>query len=130
MLGEFMTVDNKAVARRIGKMIAKYRKNNDLTQAELAEKMHISNDAISRMERGGIMPSVPRLIQLAEILGCETADFLTNSSPLELDQVRRLIKLLNQIDEKERDRFLQLVENLVAWRLSKKTDTNHVNEQQ
>lgn len=115
-----MNDNNQPIAKRIGKMITKHRKQNQLTQAELAEKMDISNDAMSRMERGGIMPTVPRLIQLAEILECETADFLTNSSPLFNDQLRRMNNILAKLDDNEREGFLNTIESMVEWHLEQK----------
>lgn len=33
---------------------------------------------MSRMEIGGIMPTVSRLVQLAEIFDCEASDFYRN----------------------------------------------------
>lgn len=115
-----MNDNNQKIAKRIGNMIAKHRKQKQLTQAQLAEKLDISTDAMSRMERGGIMPTVPRLIQLAEILECETADFLTNSSPLFSDQLKRMNDILAKLEESEREGFLDMVENMVAWHLGQK----------
>lgn len=115
-----MNDNNQKIAKRIGKMIAKHRKQKQLTQAQLAEKLDISTDAMSRMERGGIMPTVPRLIQVAQILECETADFLTHSSPLFNDQLRRMNDILTKLEESEREGFLDMVENMVVWHLGQK----------
>lgn len=105
--------------QRIGKAIAKQRKSKGLTQAQLAEQLDISTDAMSRMERGSIMPTIGRLMQLADILECETADFLTNNSPLLNDQIRRLNGLLQRLDnEYERENFLVIIEKMLDWHLS------------
>ena len=114
-----MTDSTQQTAKRIGSLIAQRRKARGLTQAQVAESMGISNDALSRMERGGIMPSIPRLIQLSQILNCQTADFLTHSSPTLSDQGKRLETLLSKLDESEREEFLQMVENLLQWHLSR-----------
>ena len=114
-----MTDSTQQTAKRIGSLIAQRRKARGLTQAQVAESMGISNDALSRMERGGIMPSIPRLIQLSQILNCQTADFLTHSSPTLSDQSKRLETLLSKLDESEREEFLQMVENLLQWHLSR-----------
>ena len=37
---------------KIGKFIAECRKNKNMTQAELAEKLNISTNAVSKWERG------------------------------------------------------------------------------
>ena len=38
--------------REIGKFIASCRKNRDMTQSELAEKLGVSINAVSKWERG------------------------------------------------------------------------------
>ncbi|WP_227430849.1 helix-turn-helix domain-containing protein [Psychrobacter sp. I-STPA6b] len=103
------------LSRNIGRAIAKNRQLAGLTQAQVAEYLEISNDAVSRMERGKIMPTVARLMQMADIFGCETADLLTQSSVLALDQSRRIQQLLAQLDEKERVQLLEIVETMVQW---------------
>lgn len=70
------------------------------------------------MERGGIMPSIPRLIQLAEILDCKTTDFLIGSSPRLIDQLERMHDILSRLDELEREKFLDMVESMVDWHLN------------
>ena len=40
-------------AQRMGSFIAQRRKELGLTQAELAEKLHVTDKAVSRWERGG-----------------------------------------------------------------------------
>ena len=60
----------------IGRAIAKYRQAKGLTQAELAEILGIGNDAVSRMERGTIVPTVTRLIELAEMILANLIDSL------------------------------------------------------
>lgn len=39
-------------AQKLGKFIADQRKGLGLTQADLAEKLHVTDKAISRWERG------------------------------------------------------------------------------
>ncbi|MCP2039897.1 transcriptional regulator with XRE-family HTH domain [Neisseria sp. HSC-16F19] len=106
----------------IGKTLAKYRMLAGLTQAQVAEILNVSNDAVSRMERGGIMPTVARLIKLAEIFGCEVSDLLTESSPLADDQARRLSALLARLDEEGRMELMDMVERLVAWYEKRRND--------
>ena len=38
--------------KKIGAFIAQCRKENQLTQAQLAEKLHVTDKAVSRWERG------------------------------------------------------------------------------
>ena len=52
---------NQNKTHKFGAVIAKYRKAAGITQAELAEKLELSNDAVSRLERGHIALSVSRM---------------------------------------------------------------------
>lgn len=53
---------------KIGKYISDLRKENDMTQEQLAEKMGVTDKSISRWENGNTMPDISMLVQLSEIL--------------------------------------------------------------
>lgn len=54
--------------QEIGARIAYLRRENDLTQAELAERLGISYQAVSSWERGASMPDISKLTDLARTL--------------------------------------------------------------
>ena len=54
----------------IGENIACLRKQKGWTQAELGEKLGVSNQAVSKWELGITMPDVMLLPTLADIFGC------------------------------------------------------------
>lgn len=56
-----------------------YRKKANLTQAELAEKIHYSDKSISKWERGEGVPDIHVFIELAKLYGLTVNDFLTTS---------------------------------------------------
>lgn len=112
-----MTNKNRQLMAQIGQAIAKYRQASGLTQAQLAEILDMSNDAVSRMERGKTTPTVLRLVELSEIFHCEVADLLTDGSNRPMDQARSLERLLNQLDYAERSEFLAVIERLIKWKL-------------
>lgn len=106
---------DRELSKNIGRTIAKYRVLAGLTQAQVAEKLEISNDAISRMERGKIMPTVARLVQMAQIFGCNTADLLTEGSLSVSDQSQQLMAMLAQLNENERKELLIIIEFMIKW---------------
>ncbi|MEE6031819.1 helix-turn-helix transcriptional regulator [Avibacterium paragallinarum] len=110
---------NKQLLLNVGQAIAKYRQAVGLTQAQLAEILEISNDAVSRMERGKSVPNILRLLELSEIFHCEIADLLTNSSNRSMDQARQLEQLLKGLDGYERAELLNLVERMLKWKSHK-----------
>ena len=50
--------------QKIGRFISENRKNQGLTQAELAEKLGVSNRAVSKWENGRSMPDVSIMLPI------------------------------------------------------------------
>ncbi|MBK8343235.1 MAG: helix-turn-helix domain-containing protein [Bacteroidetes bacterium] len=65
-------------ANTIGDKIAAARKNIFLSQADLAQKISISPQAVGKWERGESMPDITTLNRLAEILGVDLNYFSEN----------------------------------------------------
>ncbi len=99
----------------VGKSLAKHRIACGLTQAQVAEKLGFSVDSISRMERGTISLTLPRLMQFAELFECQLSDFIVESSPLPNEQLSHLTKMIEPLSEHKRRQLIELVENMVAW---------------
>ncbi len=62
---------------KIGKFIADRRKMVHLTQLQLAEKLGITDRAISKWETGKAMPDSSIMLSLCEILKITVNDLLT-----------------------------------------------------
>lgn len=62
----------------IGRKIAMFRKEKNLTQMELADMLNISYQAVSNWERGETMPDVSKLPELAQIFHASIDDILGN----------------------------------------------------
>ena len=61
---------------KFGAFVSELRKEKGITQKELAEKLCISDKAISKWETGKAIPDVTLLVPLAEILGVSTTELL------------------------------------------------------
>ena len=59
---------------KIGKFIAACRKEKGLTQAVLAEKLGITNRAVSKWENGRCMPDISIIPELCELLGISVSE--------------------------------------------------------
>ena len=68
-------------AKQMGKFISELRKENNMTQAQLAKELQISDKAVSRWERGLGFPDIGTLEPLAIAL---------NINVLELMQCQRM----------------------------------------
>ena len=62
---------------KIGNFIAERRKNVNLTQIQLAEKLNITDRAISKWERGKAMPDSSIMLVLCDILKITVNDLLS-----------------------------------------------------
>lgn len=63
-------------AKKFGKFIAELRKDKNLTQAELAEKLYVTDKAISRWERGLGFPDINTIQPLADALGVTITELM------------------------------------------------------
>lgn len=61
----------------VAEQISYYRKKKHLTQAQLAEQLHITSQAVSKWERGECLPETSILVELANVLET-TIDNLLN----------------------------------------------------
>lgn len=71
----------KDLKQIIAENLAAYRKINNLTQAELAEKINYSDKSISKWERGDGLPDIQILSTLANLYGVKVDDFLSKQKP-------------------------------------------------
>jgi len=62
---------------KLADKIIALRKSNFLSQEELAEKLNVSRQAVSRWEVGTALPDAANILQLSKLFGV-TADFLLN----------------------------------------------------
>ena len=69
---------------KIGKFIAECRKQKQLTQLQLADKLGITDKAISKWERGIAMPDTSIMLELCDIL-CISVNELLNGERINME---------------------------------------------
>lgn len=109
----------ETLAKAIGRTIAKKRQELDMTQEFVAEQLDIGYEAVSRIERGAVMPTVARLIEFAEVFECRVDELLLESSPRPADQASRIESILAKLSESDRRLVVEIVEKFAA-RLQKR----------
>lgn len=72
MAGNY-TIDNE----KFGAFLVQLRKEKDMTQKELAERLYVSDKAVSKWERGLSLPDIALLQPLAEALGISVTEVLS-----------------------------------------------------
>ena len=83
---------------KIGKFIAERRKKANLTQAQLAEKLNITDRAVSKWETGRAMPDTSIMLALCEILKISVSDLLCGE-----------VVTLNNYNKELEDNLLEMV---------------------
>ncbi|PYG78479.1 MULTISPECIES: helix-turn-helix domain-containing protein [unclassified Pseudomonas] len=92
----------KPNSRHIGRQLAKFRNACKLTQEEVGERLQISGEAVSRMERGQVDLSVTKLLQLADIYQCSADELLLVASSRPRDQGLVIAEMLQDLSEADR----------------------------
>jgi len=100
--GGVMDINQDTLAKAVGRAIAYQRQQRGMTQEEVAERLQIGMEAVSRMERGIVVPTIVRLAELAQIFGCELTDLLRETSSRPLEQAVRLAHQLEQLTDDDR----------------------------
>ncbi|QNF13366.1 helix-turn-helix transcriptional regulator [Aeromonas jandaei] len=106
-------INFEQLAKNVGKAIGRQRNQAVFTQEQVAEHLNIGMEAVSRMERGIVVPTVVRLAELAQLFGCELADFLRETSNRPTEQGIVLSQQLARLDDADRTLLLETVERLV-----------------
>lgn len=102
---------------RIGKFISKIRKEKNITQSELAEKLGISDRAISKWENGICLPDASNMPLLCEILDISINDLFSGEIVDMKDNEKKLEEnLLEMIKIKEEtDRRMLILEIIIGY---------------
>ena len=98
----------------LGANIAARRKELGWTQAELAERIGVDTETVSRFERGSNLPSLTRLEKLAYILRLPLARLLSASSPQVDDQAAIILEWVSALKERDREFVLASLKQLCA----------------
>ncbi len=102
---------------KIGKFIAECRKKKNLTQAQLAEKLNVSDRAISKWETGRAMPDSNIMLKLCYILGINANELLCGEAidfEKKEEQLNELIYQMATNEERYHKRLLYSAYMIVA----------------
>lgn len=91
---------------KIGKFIAECRKGKGLTQMNLADKLGITDKAISKWERGIAMPDSSIMLLLCDILGISVNELLSGEKIEMENSVQKneelLIEMTKELEKKNK----------------------------
>ena len=104
---------------KIGKFIADCRKEKKITQMQLAEKLGITDKAVSKWERGIALPDSSIMLEVCEILGITVNDLLSGEV-VSMDNYNKelennLIEMVRQKEEADKRLLsLEIVLGIIA----------------
>ena len=104
----------KALTRKIGTNLCALRKRTGWTQGELAEKVGVDTETISRFERGATMPSLVTLQMLAVALDTTMAELIGESSPMPNDQAKIISAWLSGLKTEDRAFMMDMLKQWCA----------------
>ena len=95
---------------KFSEKILTLRKSNNLTQEELAEKLNVSRQSISKWESGQAMPEMEKIVALSSVFNV-TTDYLLK--PSEIDELSIKADILEKqqqqilLREKQRNKIVR-----------------------
>ncbi len=101
----------------LGDKLTMLRKQKNLSQGDLADKIGISRDAIGKYERGDIMPTADKAKKMADILGV-SLDFLMSEaekedSTLFNKDVLYRMQELDKLPESDKDKINSIIDAFI-----------------
>ena len=102
---------------KIGKLIASCRKNKKLTQAELAEKLNVTDRAISKWETGKGMPDASLMLSLCKELDITVNELLRGEKIKMEDYNQKAEELLIEMkkQKEEADKRMLHLEWIIGY---------------
>ena len=97
---------------KIGKFIAGLRKNKNLTQEALAEKLYVTDRAVSKWERGLSLPDADKMIDLCNILGINVNELLNGEKIDMKDYEKKTDEILVEMAKQEEIKNKKLIMNM------------------
>lgn len=86
---------------KLEEKIFKLRKGKGMSQEELAEKLNVSRQAVSRWEMGTAQPDVQNLLQISKLFDV-TTDYLLNDEYNNNEEIPCIKEIKNKLDERNK----------------------------
>ena len=96
---------------KIGKFIAGCRKEKKITQEQLAEKLYVTDRAVSKWERGLSLPDAGKMLDLCNILDINVNELLNGEKINMKDYNKKTEELLIEMAKQEEIKNKKLIFN-------------------
>jgi transcriptional regulator with XRE-family HTH domain len=107
------------LGQRLGRNVSRLRKLTAWTQEELAHRIGVEPETVSRVERGATVPSLSTLEKIAEVLGIRLSDVLEEPPPSVLNEARLIQAWIAPLSEQDKIFVLNIMKKLCRHCLKK-----------
>ena len=121
-------VGKRLTALRIGERFAELRRHRGMTQDQLAERLQVERETVSRFERGVTDPSMSKVLEICDILEVPVATLITRVSVNVSDYRVRIEEALQACLPEDRELLCDTLERLadrLADRVGKQASNEH-----
>lgn len=96
----------------IGKRIAKVRKDAKLTQAELSERIGMSEKYLSRIECGKQLPSIVIVAKISRALGISASELLGETNNYNSKVIQNEMKDLSAYEQERISEIIKIIREI------------------
>lgn len=97
----------------LGKFISENRKALGMTQEELAQKLFVTNKAVSKWENGQSFPDIALFEPLAEALGVSVSELIAGEKDENDVSVKAVLELSKSVIKKEKKKLKNIIGILI-----------------
>ncbi|WP_429403352.1 helix-turn-helix domain-containing protein [Paraburkholderia sp. MM5482-R1] len=105
-------MNEQKTAKHLGRALAAARADAKLTQEQVAEHLGVFVETVSRFERGAHWPTIPRLLELADLYKIPVSTLLTRASDRPTDVSLEIAEQLERLSSDDRAWVGTLVKDL------------------
>ena len=98
---------------KFGENLKSLRKNKNLSQEQLAEKVNVSRQSVSKWETGEAYPEMNNILELCKIFKCKIND-LVNDSIIDLDSLDEEVKMSVVKFKKEKQKKVKTLSKIIS----------------
>lgn len=99
---------------QIGEVIHKYRKNKNMTQADMAKRLGVTTPAVNKWEKGVTQPDIMLLSPIARLLDITLDTLLSFQDELTKEEISSIIKEIDQrFDNESYENVFQYAKKMI-----------------
>lgn len=104
----------RGIATELGTAVKAKRLEAGLSQDRLAELLDVGPETVSRIERGTVMTTIPRLVEIANALGCPVEMLIPRANGSSHSGGAEIAELLKPLSKSDARFVVEVMQRVVA----------------